>query len=654
MRHLVLIAALLLMAFVPAGAARDGGSVPKSPPRGAILFSGGPASRVYAVDARGGPLKEVLSSLAAPVWSPDGEMLAFVDSSYDLHVRRTRGSETKPLARDVRSKELTWSPDGTKIAFVERSGIGVIRSDGTRRRQLTTGPDDRGPVWSPDGRKIAFWRDRTGDSDSLVVIDPDTGRLLATPIDHVDIERGSLSWSPDGGRLAFALAEERAVHVWHARSRSRSTVSANAAASLAWSPDGRWIALAGHVGPENGMFLARPDGTGLKRISGLGRLFERPSWSPDSRWLAIAWDGDIWVVPVTGGRARRVTQGWRYSYFNADPQWHPRGLPTARLRGEVVPWGNPTDSVADGSVLRTTHHVFGLAADGRRAALALAEGPPSSLRGRVELWEPSNPLPTRILEGRGEDGIALAGDRVALLTRSVGGKGPSDFWTLWTATAAVPNVVQVRYQPSAAVTEPVGDGALLVFSEWGPCSNTNPCRTGPKRNGKLFRFQGSKTIQIAASSGALTPLSVDAGRFVVDREDGRLELLRSDGSSLRTFRYVPGNLRGAKLQGRDLVLLSQGSLEHYDAETGERLHEWPVVAGEPRLEDVHGGIAVYVSGSYVYLVRLADGATVALPSRGAKPFAQLEGPGLFYAYRVGDATHPGRVAFIPFDELPLR
>ena len=33
---------------------------------------------------------------------------------------------------------------------------------------------------------------------------------------------------------------------------------------------------------------------------------------------------------------------------------------------------------------------------------------------------------------------------------------------------------------------------------------------------------------------------------------------------------------------------------------------------------------------------------------------QLEAPGLYYACRVGDAEYLGRVALIPFAELPLR
>jgi len=75
--------------------------------------------------------------------------------------------------------------------------------------------------------------------------------------------------------------------------------------------------------------------------------------------------------------------------------------------------------------------------------------------------------------------------------------------------------------------------------------------------------------------------------------------------------------------------------------------------GEPRLEDLANGVAVYVSGDYVHALRLADGRDIALPSLGTNPHAQIEGAGLFYSYRLNDPAYPGRVTFIPSDQLPF-
>lgn len=47
-----------------------------------------------------------------------------------------------------------------------------------------------------------------------------------------------------------------------------------------------------------------------------------PSISPDGQTLAFSYQGDIWTVPVDGGRAARLTLNEAYE---ANPKWHPDG-----------------------------------------------------------------------------------------------------------------------------------------------------------------------------------------------------------------------------------------------------------------------------------------------------------------------------------------
>ena len=181
-----------------------------------------------------------------------------------------------------------------------------------------------------------------------------------------------------------------------------------------------------------------------------------------------------------------------------------------------------------------------------------------------------------------------------------------------------------------------------------------PCASEPKKNGQLYRIDGERGVTIISSPGLLTPISVDDGRVLVDHEDGTYDLLRADGSLLRSFSFNAAVVRGIRLEGRDLAVLTTTSLEVTNAETGEFLGRWPVPGENARLDDVQDGLAVLTVGTTIHLLRLKDGRTAAIDIAGANVLTQLEPSGLFYAYRVDDSRYPGRVRFVPFDELPLR
>ena len=78
--------------------------------------------------------------------------------------------------------------------------IYVVRSDGTRVRNLTDAPhsNEWGPAWSPDGTQIAFNSDREGIPQVYVMNADGTGlRRLS------DVWGEYPAWSPDGDRIAF-------------------------------------------------------------------------------------------------------------------------------------------------------------------------------------------------------------------------------------------------------------------------------------------------------------------------------------------------------------------------------------------------------------------------------------------------------------------
>ena len=59
-----------------------------------------------------------------------------------------------------------WSPRGDLIAFTKQSGgefqIGVMKTDGSGERILSSGFQQEGPTWAPNGRYIMFFREAAG------------------------------------------------------------------------------------------------------------------------------------------------------------------------------------------------------------------------------------------------------------------------------------------------------------------------------------------------------------------------------------------------------------------------------------------------------------------------------------------------------------
>jgi hypothetical protein len=95
------------------------------------------------------------------------------------------------------------------------------------------------------------------------------------------------------------------------------------------SPDGRFVAFDSDRDGERGIYVANGDGSQVRRVSGAGYAAV-PTWSRNSEWLAyIRAEADkpsvwnLWVQPVAGGKARRVTnhrygQTWAASWFPDD------------------------------------------------------------------------------------------------------------------------------------------------------------------------------------------------------------------------------------------------------------------------------------------------------------------------------------------------
>ncbi len=161
--------------------------------------------------------------LYPPMWSPDGEMVAFIaieGESYPFsNILYTVGADGSGLTRIGETETPpTWSPGGEYLAFARAEEMGsaiyTIRPDGTGIREIWRGVPYGAfrpstsiyhVSWSPEGSELLFV---SSDGTYVVEVDGDGLRRLSLPKPailnrlHRAVDTQAV-WSPDGSRIAI-------------------------------------------------------------------------------------------------------------------------------------------------------------------------------------------------------------------------------------------------------------------------------------------------------------------------------------------------------------------------------------------------------------------------------------------------------------------
>jgi TolB protein len=208
------------------------------------------------------------------------------------------------------------APDYT-IAFKSfapnNTDIFIADGDGQNAHALVPHSSlDYNASYSRDGKWIVFTSHRSGPA-KIFRVHPDGSALEQLTDGRAFDDQGSLS--PDGKTLAFVSSRSGQADIWtlDLATKKLRNVTRHPAGDFrpAWSPDGRWIAFSSDRDPAHGgcpnttlpgpgafvspqydgVYVVRPDGTGLRVISDSSEIAGTPHWSPDGSRIAF-WAGD--------------------------------------------------------------------------------------------------------------------------------------------------------------------------------------------------------------------------------------------------------------------------------------------------------------------------------------------------------------------------
>lgn len=252
------------------------------------------------------------------------------------------------------------SPDGRWVAFsavkvdlkanTRTPHLWVAPLAGGESRQMTAGVagEDR-PRWSPDGKQLAYISSQDGSSQVWVAdFDGAAGTLTGDPrrITSISTEADGELWSPDGRNILFVSSvypdcKDDACNKSLAEEKAMSKVKASIFTSLFYR---HWSSYRG--GKRSHLFIVPVNGGAARDLTpgdhdvppfqlGGSDLY---AFSPDGKEVgftsniseveATSTNNDLFVVPVTGGTPKKITDN---PASDSTPRYSPDGKYIAYL-----------------------------------------------------------------------------------------------------------------------------------------------------------------------------------------------------------------------------------------------------------------------------------------------------------------------------------
>jgi dipeptidyl aminopeptidase/acylaminoacyl peptidase len=255
--------------------------------------------------------------------------------------------DVQALLQLARVSDPQVSPDGRMVAFTvqnvnvaensKTTQIWTVPVAGGAPRQVTTAGNNSRPRWSPDSREIAFVSDRSG-SSQIWLMQPDGAN--AKQLTSLSTEASGVVFSPDGAHLLFVSevypdCTDDACNKQKLEAEKNSKVKARSYTTLLYRHWTAWQAKR-----RSHLFVAPVEGGTPKDLTPGSR--DVPPFSlggaddytvsADGKEVAyvmnsdpepaVSTNSDLYVVPITGGEAKKIT-----SNLGADnsPAYSPDG-----------------------------------------------------------------------------------------------------------------------------------------------------------------------------------------------------------------------------------------------------------------------------------------------------------------------------------------